>query len=182
MRVCVGQGRNIDNANTLEAYDDSCKIDKPAEHETPLLNSIIHSVDVNPIWNIPNSIANKEIIVEAAKDRFYLSNKAINVYRNGKKVGNPEKINWSKVTKANSDYEFKQKPGADNSLGKIKFLFDNESSVYLHDTPVKWAFEKKDARRKPWLRTAGQPAGVSPFAVWQGAKIRPDHGKRYGIE
>ncbi|HEY8784017.1 MAG TPA: L,D-transpeptidase family protein, partial [Mucilaginibacter sp.] len=143
MKVCVGQGRNMDNANTLVAYNDTCKDDKPYERETPLLNSLIHSVDVNPVWNIPNSIANKEIIVEAAKDRFYLANKGINVYQDDKLVENPEDIDWTKVTKDNSDYEFKQQPGADNSLGKIKFLFNNKSSVYLHDTPVKSAFFKK---------------------------------------
>ena len=143
MKVCVGEGRNMLNANTLMAYADSCKIDSPFEHETPLLNSVIHSVQVNPVWNIPRSIANKEIIVEAAKDRFYLSNKGINVFKNDKLISNPERIDWSKVTRENNVYEFKQKPGNDNSLGKIKFLFKNQSSVYLHDTPVKWAFGKK---------------------------------------
>jgi len=140
MKVCVGQGRNMDNANTIMAYNDTCKEDKPYEHETPLLNSLIHSVDVNPVWNIPKSIANKEIIVEAAKDRFYLANKGINVYEDDKLVPNPEDIDWTKITKENLPYEFKQQPGADNSLGKIKFLFNNKSSVYLHDTPAKSAF------------------------------------------
>jgi murein L,D-transpeptidase YcbB/YkuD len=143
MKVCVGEGRNMDNANTLAAYNDTCKQDKPFEHETPLLNSLIHSVDVNPIWNIPKSIANKEIIVEAAKDRFYLANKGINVYKDDKLVANPEDIDWTKITKENLPYEFKQQPGADNSLGKIKFLFNNKSNVYLHDTPVKSAFFRK---------------------------------------
>jgi murein L,D-transpeptidase YcbB/YkuD len=140
MKVCVGEGRNKTNANTLLAYNDTAKEDKPYPKETPQLNSLIHSVDVNPVWNIPQSIANKEIIVQAAKDKYYLANKGINVYKNDKLVEYPEDINWSKVTKDNSDYEFKQKPGADNSLGKIKFLFKNESSVYLHDTPAKSAF------------------------------------------
>ena len=143
MKVCVGQGRNMDNQNSLMAYNDTCKEDKPYERETPLLNSLIHSVDVNPVWNIPNSIANKEIIVEAAKDRFYLTNKGISVYKDDKLVSNPEDIDWTKITKENLPYEFKQQPGADNSLGKIKFLFNNKSSVYLHDTPVKSAFFQK---------------------------------------
>lgn len=143
MKVCVGEGRNMTGANTLLAYNDTAKEDKPFAHETPELNSLIHSVEVNPVWNIPNSIANKEIIIEAAKDRFYLANKSIDVYKNDKPVNDPENIDWGQVTKENSDYEFKQKPGADNSLGKIKFMFKNKSSVYLHDTPVKWAFGKK---------------------------------------
>jgi L,D-transpeptidase YcbB len=142
MKVCVGQGRNKDYKNSLENYNDTCKIDNPNPHETPLLYSVIHSVEVNPIWNIPHSIATKEIIVEAAKDPYYLANKGINVYdeRTNRLVKDPETIDWSKVTKQNCIYEFRQQPGADNSLGKIKFLFDNTSSVYLHDTPAKGAF------------------------------------------
>lgn len=140
MKVCVGQGRNQDYQNNLENYNDTCKTDKPNPHETPLLSSVIHSVQVNPVWNIPNSIATKEIIVEAAKDPYYLSNKNINVYKDGKLIEDPETIDWSNITKENCPYEFKQQPGAENSLGKIKFLFDNKSSVYLHDTPAKEAF------------------------------------------
>jgi murein L,D-transpeptidase YcbB/YkuD len=104
---------------------------------------LIHSVEVNPVWNIPKSIANKEIIVEAAKDRFYLANKSIDVYKDDKLVADPEDIDWTKITKENLPYEFKQEPGTDNSLGRIKFLFNNKSSVYLHDTPAKGAFFRK---------------------------------------
>ena len=140
MKVCVGEGRNKKYLNSLENYNDTCKEDNPYAHETPLLSSTIHSVQVNPIWNIPRSIATKEIIIEAAKDPYYLSNKNINVYLNDKLIKDPETIDWSKVTKENNEYEFKQQPGADNSLGKIKFLFENRSNVYLHDTPAKDAF------------------------------------------
>ena len=140
MKVCVGEGRNKKYLNNLENYNDSCKTDNPFPRETPLLSSVVHSVQVNPIWNIPQSIATKEIIVEAAKDPYYLANKNINVYKNGKLISDPETINWSNVPKGDSDYEFKQQPGEDNSLGKIKFLFQNKSNVYLHDTPAKEAF------------------------------------------
>ena len=137
MKVCVGKGRNANYAKTLMNYVDTDKVDKPV-HETPLLNSLIHSAEVNPVWNIPESIANKEIMVQAAKDPYYLSNKNIDVYKNGHKVDDVESIDWSAANK--SDYEFKQEPGDDNALGKIKFLFNNKSSVYLHDTNAKAAF------------------------------------------
>jgi len=140
MKVCVGQGRNMDYAKTLVRFDDTDRIDKPNPHETPMLNSLINSVQVNPVWNIPESIANKEILVEVAKDPDYLSNKNIDVYKNGKQIDDPDSIDWSSVNK--SEYSFKQEPGDDNSLGKIKFLFDNHSNVYLHDTPAKLPFYK----------------------------------------
>ncbi|HVW96202.1 MAG TPA: L,D-transpeptidase family protein [Mucilaginibacter sp.] len=170
MKVCVGQGRNMDNANTLANYNDSCKIDKPNQHETPLLNSMIHSVDVNPIWNIPRSIANNEILAEAAKDRFYLANKGISVYKDGKRIEDPEDIDWSNITKENLPYEFKQMPGDDNSLGKIKFLFPNKSSVYLHDTPVKSAFTWKMRAVSHGCVRLGDPQGLALSLFGKGPK------------
>ncbi|RYY28676.1 MAG: L,D-transpeptidase, partial [Sphingobacteriaceae bacterium] len=75
MKVCVGEGRNkTDSAKNLSAYNDGDKIkDVPFSRETPQLNSEINSVQVNPIWNIPQSIASNEIMVQAAADRYYLS-------------------------------------------------------------------------------------------------------------
>lgn len=141
MEVCVGQGRNMDYGKTLMHYDDTDKVDKPNPHETPILNSVIYMAQVNPVWNIPQSIASKEIIKEAQDDPYYLDNKGIDVYKNGKKIDLPANIDWS--TADVSDYDFKQRPGAENSLGKIKFIFENRSNVYLHDTPAKSAFYKK---------------------------------------
>ncbi|WP_295771846.1 L,D-transpeptidase family protein [uncultured Mucilaginibacter sp.] len=140
MKVCVGEGRNIDRTDNLVEYDESDKVDRPFSRETPQLNSAIYTVQVNPIWNIPKSIATKEIMVAAAQDPYYLSNHNMAVYQNGKEIEDSETIDWSSA--GPNDYEFKQRPGDNNALGKIKFLFKNSSSVYLHDTPAKLAFDK----------------------------------------
>jgi murein L,D-transpeptidase YcbB/YkuD len=170
MRICVGQGRDMGNDKTLMHYDDTDKVDKPNPHETPQLHSLIHSVDVNPVWNIPQSIANKEILVEAAKDKFYLANKGIDVYKDDTLVDDPELIDWTTVSKTNSPYSFKQKPGSDNSLGKIKFLFNNKSSVYLHDTPAKDAFKWKMRAVSHGCVRLGDPQGLALNLFGQGDK------------
>lgn len=140
MKVCVGEGRNKDFTAALKEYDESgLSKDRPFSRETPQLNSMIHSVQVNPVWNIPESIATNEITKYAAKDRFYLSSKNIDVFQNGKLIEDPETIDFS-APDAGKKYTFKQRPGDDNSLGKIKFLFKNDEAVYLHDTPAKAAF------------------------------------------
>ncbi|WP_254070763.1 L,D-transpeptidase family protein [Pedobacter sp. L105] len=126
MKVCVGEGRA--KAGSFS-------------RETPQLNSLIHSVQVNPVWNIPQSIASNEITKEAAADKYYLSSHNIDVYEKGQLVEDTELIDWSDAG-AGKKYQFKQRPGADNSLGKIKFLFNNKSAVYLHDTPAKAAFSQ----------------------------------------
>ncbi|MGO4876806.1 L,D-transpeptidase family protein [Pedobacter psychrotolerans] len=142
MKVCVGEGRNQNIAPSLTEFDDNdLEKDRPFNRETPQLKSMIHSVQVNPVWNIPESIATNEIVKYAAKDRYYLGNKNIDVFYKGKLVEDPETIDWS-AADVGKTYTFKQRPGDDNSLGKIKFLFNNQSSVYLHDTPAKAAFNQ----------------------------------------
>ena len=167
MKVCVGMGRNMDNAKTLMHFDDTDRVDNPNPHQTPILSSVIHSVQVNPIWNIPESIATKEIIVEAAKDPYYLSNKNINVYKNDVLVDDSEDIDWDTVNK--SDYSFKQQPGGDNSLGKIKFLFNNRSNVYLHDTPAKSAFYHAMRAVSHGCVRLGNPQGLALNLFGQGS-------------
>lgn len=142
MKVCVGEGRNKDFTDNIQEYDeDDLKKDRPFSRETPQLNSMIHSVQVNPVWNIPESIATKEISKSAADDKFYLINHNIDVFEKGKLIEDPETINWA-AGDAGKKYQFKQRPGVDNSLGKIKFMFNNQSAVYLHDTPAKAAFNQ----------------------------------------
>ncbi len=140
MKVVVGTGRNpSDTAKTIIPG----RKDVPHSNETPMLSSLIHSVQVNPIWNIPESIASKEILVHAQQDRYYLVNNDIDVYeKNGKRIEDPGQIEWASYSKESLPYSFKQRPGGTNSLGLIKFLFENGSSVYLHDTPVKAAFDR----------------------------------------
>jgi murein L,D-transpeptidase YcbB/YkuD len=143
MKVCVGEGRELGYRDKLVEYDENdLKKDRPFNRETPQLKSLIHSVQVNPVWNIPESIATNEITKDAAKDPYYLANHNIDVFENGQLIEDPETIDWS-AADAGKKYLFKQRPGDDNSLGKIKFLFQNESSVYLHDTPAKAAFNKE---------------------------------------
>ena len=169
MKVCVGEGRNKDDIKSLINFDQGDAVDQPFSHETPQLNSMIHSADVNPIWNIPKSIANKEIMVEAAKDRYYLANKNIRVYKDGNEIDDPEDIDWSSAEKDGS-YEFKQRPGDENALGKIKFLFNNKSSVYLHDTPAKLPFTKPMRAVSHGCVRVGDPQGLARSLFGEGKK------------
>jgi murein L,D-transpeptidase YcbB/YkuD len=172
MKVCVGEGRNQNGEDQLVEYDENdLKKDRPFNRETPQLKSLIHSVQVNPIWNIPESIATNEITKFAANDRHYLSNNNIDVFLNGKKVEDPETIDWT-ADGVGKTYAFKQRPGDDNSLGKIKFLFNNQSSVYLHDTPNKAAFKQDMRAVSHGCVRVEQPAALAEALFGDGDKLK----------
>lgn len=141
MKVCVGGKRENGYEEKLKAFAKSGNLDdKPKNHETPMLFSKINSIQANPIWNIPVSIAQSEIYWMARKDRYYLSNSNIKVYYKDKLIGEPDTINWSRYSRDKLPFKFKQGSGGGNALGKFKFIFDNSSSIYLHDTNNKNGF------------------------------------------
>jgi murein L,D-transpeptidase YcbB/YkuD len=143
MKVCVGSVREAGYAEKLKLYAKSGSLDdKPKNHETPILYSKLNSIQVNPIWNIPVSIARSEIYWQAVRDPYYLSNNNIKVYYKGKQVMDPDTIQWNKYSREKLPFQFKQGSGEGNALGKFKFIFDNGSSIYLHDTNNKSGFAR----------------------------------------
>ena len=121
MRVCVGRPRNM----------------------TPLLQSRIFELVINPTWTVPNSIIIKEIAPIARKDKSYFERNHIRVYLQGAEI-DPSTVDWTKVTINHQPYKMVQDSGSANSLGRIKFNFKNAFSVYLHDTNSKGAFRHHD--------------------------------------
>ncbi len=141
MNVCVGSKREATYAEKMKLYLKSGSLDdKPKNHETPQLFSVFNAIQVNPIWNIPVSIAQSEIYYQAIKDPYYLSNNNIKVYFKGRLVNDPDTIQWNKYSREKLPFQFKQGSGEGNALGKFKFIFDNSSSIYLHDTNNKNGF------------------------------------------
>lgn len=111
------------------------------KNKTPLLTSKISYMEMNPYWNVPQSIIRKEIIPSFRRDPSYFQRNKMRVYdKKGKEV-DPHSIKWSKY-KGAVPFEIKQDNKEGNSLGRIIFRFPNEFAVYLHDTPSRWAFMK----------------------------------------
>lgn len=145
MKVCVGAVREANYAEKLKVYAKSGSLDdKPKNHETPIFYSKLNSIQVNPVWNIPVSIARSEIYWQAVRDPYYLSNNNIRVYYKGKQVMDPDTIQWNKYPREKLPFQFKQGSGEGNALGKFKFIFDNGSSIYLHDTNAKSGFARSN--------------------------------------
>ena len=110
---------------------------------TPIFTAKMTYLVINPVWNIPDSIARKEILKKIKKDPHYLAEQNIKVFSGWRAQEQPidaERIDWSKVTAKALPYRLRQEPGPLNALGTLKFMFPNKYDVYLHDTPAKNLF------------------------------------------
>jgi murein L,D-transpeptidase YcbB/YkuD len=118
-------------------------VGKPG-HETPIFSDEMTTVVFSPYWNIPDSIAEGETAPAMARNPGYLASHHIEILRrgsSGESAVDPSTINWDDPS-AVKDLAFRQKPGADNALGHVKFLFPNQYNVYLHDTPADELFAR----------------------------------------
>lgn len=109
------------------------------KHPTPVLAASITAVTFNPPWTIPNSIASKEILPKLRRNAGYLAAHEIEILR---REDDPYglNVNWHRVSAARFPFQLRQKPGAKNPLGAVKFEMANADAVYLHDTPDKTLF------------------------------------------
>jgi murein L,D-transpeptidase YcbB/YkuD len=114
------------------------------EHPTPTLSAILDYIIIYPTWYIPHSISSKEILPILKENPSYLDQKNYILFDSNNKEIDPYSIDWEKITEDNFKFSIHQGSGDDNALGLVKFLFKNNYSVYLHDTPYKSLFEKEE--------------------------------------
>jgi murein L,D-transpeptidase YcbB/YkuD len=107
--------------------------------QTPEFHAKLRRMVTNPFWHLPYSIASTEFLAHAKKDTSYFSKKGYKVFRDGNEV-DPKTVDWNAINKTNFRYRVRQDGGNGNSLGRLKFLFPNPYSVFLHDTPSKRLF------------------------------------------
>ena len=98
--------------------------------KTPILESKISNINLNPNWTVPPTILKEDIFPEAEKDKAIFKKKGLIIVDANAQEVNPAV--WTK-TDANK-YKYVQKPSYHNSLGVMKINFPNRFSVYLHDT------------------------------------------------
>ena len=94
-------------------------------HNTTIFSDKLTTIVFSPYWSLPEDIVKKEILPAMARNAHYL-----------------EKNNMEIMGQNNGLPVIRQKPGEDNSLGKVKFLFPNSFNIYFHDTPAKSLFSK----------------------------------------
>ncbi len=143
------------------------------DRQTPSLAGNINHLVINPYWNVPHSLAFKDVLPHQQADPSYLAHKGIRVYQ---KVGgrsrevNPDEIDWAQYSEHNLPFRFRQDPGSKNSLGKIKFMFPNKHSIYLHDTPSRRLFKRSNRYFSSGCVRVENPLALAEFALQQPAE------------
>ena len=108
--------------------------------QTPILNSKIYELNLNPYWTAPKSIILKDIIPLMRKDPNYLTDNKILLFDRNNQEVSPSSVDWSTDEAVN--LRFRQEPGRINAMGSVKINFPNPHAVYMHDTPQKGLFNK----------------------------------------
>jgi len=110
------------------------------ENQTPEMIDSLEYIIAYPFWHVPRSISINEILVNAQKDTTYINRNNYEILNYSNDKLDPNSINWKEVNEKNFNYLIRQKGGVSNALGLVKFIFPNENSIYLHDTPTKYYF------------------------------------------
>jgi L,D-transpeptidase YcbB len=109
---------------------------------TPIFNDRISYIVFSPSWTVPQTILSDDVIPELLKGPDYLKKRNMKLFRpDGTELVYAD-IDWTAVSNTNFPYKVRQEPGPRNALGRVKFMFPNSYSVYIHDTPSKGPFSR----------------------------------------
>jgi murein L,D-transpeptidase YcbB/YkuD len=160
------------------------------DRRTPVFSDSMRYVQFGPYWNVPRSIAVEEILPQARRDRSYLERNAYEIVRgwgDDAPVVDPWRL--SDAALASPRYRVRQRPGPENALGRVKFMFPNDFAVYLHDTPARALFDERERAYSHGCVRVADPAALAAFVLarrpeWTAARIHRalDTGERVRVE
>jgi murein L,D-transpeptidase YcbB/YkuD len=119
-------------------------VGRPARR-TPVFSTTMSYMVLNPYWNVPRTIAVKDILPKLAEGADYLVEQRFKVFAGWQEDApeiDPRTIAWKDYNENYFPLTLRQEPGRNNALGRIKFIFPNKFAVYLHDTPQRSQFER----------------------------------------
>jgi murein L,D-transpeptidase YcbB/YkuD len=115
-----------------------------AYRSTPSFSGLVSYMEYNPYWTIPLKLVFEDIIPKQIADPTYLARRGIKLYRgwaNPREI-DPKTVDWRTLEQESFPYWLRQEPGAENALGRIKFIFSNPYNIYLHGTPDTHLFDR----------------------------------------
>ncbi len=139
--------------------------------QTPSFFSELEHMVFNPYWSVPKKLARLDLLPKQQQDPNYFIDNNIKVFSvdGSRKVEqDPRTIDWQSYSEYRTlPYTLRQEPGQRNALGKIKFLFKNPWSIYLHDTPNKSLFNDENRAFSSGCIRVEDPIGLANFTLNQ---------------
>ena len=132
-----------------------------ADTPTPIFNDEMTHVVFSPYWNVPPDIAKGETLPEMMNDPGFLDRANMEVLDSSGNLVDPASIDLADPAK----YRFRQRPGAHNSLGLVKFMFPNQHNVYLHDTPADSLFARASRSFSHGCVRVEQPLALAEYVL-----------------
>ena len=145
--------------------------------KTPMFRSDINYLVFNPTWTVPPGIIRNDILPDARRDPASITRRGLKVLDARGGEVDPGSIDWSKFKNGNIPYTLRQDPGPKNALGRVKIMFPNSYSVYLHDTPSQSKFEETDRAFSSGCVRVERPLELAELllanpATWNAGTIR----------
>lgn len=165
---------NIAGFNLKGVSNNEVEVEMPVivgknQHQTPVFSDSIKYLDFNPYWNIPPSIARDEELPKLRKNPFHLVERQVRLFsdwNNGAIELDSTIVNWHQVTRSQiSTYLLRQDPGPANALGKLKFVFPNKYSVYMHGTPSQGSFKRRERSFSHGCIRLSDPPALAAFIL-----------------
>jgi murein L,D-transpeptidase YcbB/YkuD len=143
VNVPAAQVEAVENGQVVSRH--TAVVGKPAR-PTPEISSKIQEINFNPHWNVPKTIVYKDLVPKgremAQKGQDMLAAYHMRAFDASGRPLDSHAINWNSDEVFN--YTYRQMPWEENSLGFVKINFPNKDAVYLHDTPLKSVFGRKE--------------------------------------
>ncbi len=159
--------------NGINAMHMRVVVGKPVR-QTPSLYAVMSNVVLNPPWGVPSTILKQDVLPGIQKSgNEYMKKKGLKAYDRDGKLVNVSRINAKNYKR----YSYKQAPGDDNSLGYVKFNLPNPWDIYLHDTPHRDDFGKRDRALSSGCIRLQQPQEMAVFILSQIEKKDFTQGK-----
>jgi murein L,D-transpeptidase YcbB/YkuD len=137
---------------------------------TPIFNDDMTHIVFSPYWNVPPGIAEGETLPSIMKDPSFLDRNNMEVLDRSGNVVSPASIDVNNPTA----YRFRQRPGASNSLGLVKFMFPNQYDVYLHDTPADSLFARASRSFSHGCVRVEQPQALAEYLLRDDKQWTPE--------
>jgi len=146
-------------------------------NRTPVLSDTMRHLVLNPYWHVPRNIAAQELLPKVERNREYLTRYKVRVFpSSGPDAGeiDPATVNWPAIRPTHFPFWLRQDPGPLNALGRIKFVFLNKYSVYLHDTPSRPLFEESQRDFSHGCIRIEQPIALAVYLLRQNPRWTRD--------